>query len=153
MTSSSQLATNLRANNPQNRSRNPFFDHLIAGGWVNFATNRPTWPISSHFGWSGRRAQLFNYSRQPSSNLLRTRLPLSTLPGSQHCQAQVLRQLQLVVYQTNDSRPQFKLSWVTQPGVFPQQILFVKAIAVLNPLTPFVIRPDLGQYNYLSISF
>src|SRR5258708_9404078 len=107
------------------------FDHLVALRWLYFSPKGPANPFSTTLTPSGRATQLPHYCCQPAPQLLGTNLALVALPSSQYPQPRPLGYDQLVVNQTDHRRPQLEVLCLTQPGLAPQQILFVEPIAVL----------------------
>src|SRR6266568_4288205 len=88
--------------------------------------------FSAWFGRSSRRSQLHhNFGHRPA-HLLGRSFPLARLPGTQRGLHQWTRQHQLIVHDGDNLTPAFKLRWGAQPGVCPQQVLLLKAIAMFK---------------------
>src|SRR6476661_5480914 len=130
---------------PLERRRWSFFDHFVTRRWLTLSPKGPANSFSAHFGGSGWATQLAHYSPQPPPDLLRAWRAVLILPRSPHFYSQPFCQMHLIMNQANQARPQFKVGRFTQPGLGPQQILFVEAKAVFNRITPFVKRPNLLQ--------
>src|ERR1700687_1448690 len=118
-------------------------DHSIA--WCRFHDGPflSSRRFSAWFGGSSRRSQLRKKFGHGPSHLLRRSFALAALPGTQTGLHQWTRQHQVIVHNGDDLTPAFKLRWGAQPGLCPQQALFVEAIAMLVRVAPSVAQTHL----------
>src|SRR5260221_17730 len=100
--------------------------------------------------WSpGRGAQTSQQFVHPASHLLRRRHTMFAFPRTQFCFDQIASQHQMIVRTGNNMAPTLKLLWGPQTRGFPQQRLFVKAIAMFLPETQHIAQSDLDHIGFL----
>src|SRR5690242_7955196 len=106
---------------------------------------KPPRRFSARFGGLSGGPQLSHNWRHGPSNLLRCRLTFSTLPRAALNLIQTTSQDQLVMHESYDVTPTFKLFRCTQARPLPEQLLFVKSIAMLLTVTSAIASPDLRE--------
>src|SRR6266852_9282488 len=118
-------------------------DHPIA--WCRFY-NGPLLSsrrFSAWFGRPSRRSQLHHKFGHRPAHLLGRSVALTALPGTQTGLHQWTRQHQVIVHDGDDLAPAFKLRWGAQPGLCPQQVLLLEAIAMFMRVAPPVAQGHL----------
>src|SRR5438270_9981130 len=105
----------------------------------------PSRRFSTQLWRSSRRAQLVQKGGQSPSHLRQRRSLGAGLPRSIAPLHQRTSQHQQIVSAGDDVRPAFRPVRVTQPWHIPEQLLFVKAIAMLMRVAQAIRRADLGQ--------
>src|SRR5947209_6230282 len=105
----------------------------------------PSRRFSTQLWRSSRRAQLVQKGGQSPSHLRQRRSLGACLPRSIATLHQRTSQHQEIVSAGNDVRPAFRPLRGTQPWYIPEQLLFVKAIAMLMRVAQAIRRADLGQ--------
>ena len=109
---------------------------------------RAFWPsgrFSAWFGRLSRRPQLcHNFAHRPTHLLWRS-FPLTRFPGSQRRLHLWTGQHQLIMHDSDDQAPAFKLRWGPQPGLCPQQGLLLEAIAMFVGVAPSIAQGYLGH--------
>src|SRR5438874_9612844 len=105
----------------------------------------PSRRFSTQLWRSSRRAQLVQKGGQSPSHLRQRRSLGACLPRSIAPLHQRTSQHQQIVSAGDDVRPAFRPVRGTQPWHIPEQLLFVKAIAMLMRVAQAIRRADLGQ--------
>src|SRR5437588_1946676 len=105
----------------------------------------PSRRFSTQLWRSSRRAQLVQKGGQSPSHLRQRRSLGAGLPRSIAPLRQRTSQHQQIVSAGDDVRPAFGPLRRAQPWLIPQQLLFVKAIAMFMRVTQAIGRADLGQ--------
>src|SRR5438874_5727564 len=105
----------------------------------------PSRRLSTQCGRSTSRAQLVQKGGQSPSHLRQRRSLGAGLPRSIAPLHQRTSQHQQIVSAGDDVRPAFSPVRGTEPWPIPEQLLFVKAIAMLMRVAQAIRRADLGQ--------
>src|SRR5258708_1303595 len=105
----------------------------------------PSRCFSTQLWRSSRRPQLVQKGGQSPSHLRQRRSLGACLPRSIAPLHQRTSQHQQIVSAGDELRPAFRALWGTQPWHIPEQLLFVKAIAMLMRVAQPIRRADLGQ--------
>src|SRR5437588_6304817 len=105
----------------------------------------PTRCFSTQLWRSSRRPQLVQKGGQSPSHLRQRRNRAARLPRSIAPLHQRTSQHQQIVSAGDDVRPALRPLWGTQSWLIPEQLLFVKAIAMLLRVAQAIRRADLGQ--------
>ncbi len=105
----------------------------------------PSRRFSTQLWRSSRRPQLVQKAGQSPSHLRQRPNRGTCLPGSIAPLHQRTSQHQEIVSAGDDVRPAFRPLRGTQPWHIPEQLLFVKAIAMLLRVAQAIRRADLGQ--------
>src|SRR5438067_186920 len=105
----------------------------------------PSRRFSTQLWRSSRRAQLVQKGGQSPSHLRQRRSLGAGLPRSRAPLHQRTSQHQQIVSAGDDVRPALRPLRGTQPWYIPEQLLFVKAIAMLLRVAQAIRRADLGQ--------
>jgi len=105
----------------------------------------PSRRFSTQLWRSSRRPQLLQKGGQSPSRLRQRRCLGACLPRSIAPLHQRTGQHQQIVSAGDDVRPAFRPLRGTQPWPIPEQLLFVKAIAMLMRVAQAIRRADLGQ--------
>src|SRR5258706_3215061 len=103
--------------------------------FANFPPFLAAFRFSAQLDRLGRGSQTRQQFANPASHLLRGGHPLLVFPRTQFRFDHRTRQNHLIVGNRHDQAPALKLLWSTQARFFPQQRLFVKAIAVFLSMT------------------
>src|SRR5438128_1285999 len=134
---------------------------LFALFWlfVRFANDRMTGPglgmkafgpsrrFSTQLRHTSRGAQLVQKGGHGPAHLRQRRKRAAGLPRSIAALQQRTSQHQQIVRAGHDLRPALRPLWGTQPWHIPEQLLFVKAIAMLMRVAQAIARADLSQRN------
>src|SRR5207302_9276615 len=105
----------------------------------------PSRRFSTQLWRSSRRPQLVQKGRHSPSHLRQRRSLVACLPRSRATLHQRTSQHQEIVSAGDYVRPTFSPLRSTQPWHIPEQLLFVKAIAMLMRVAQPIRRADLGQ--------
>src|SRR3984893_12674657 len=105
----------------------------------------PSRRFSTQLWRSSRRPQLLQKGGHSPSHLRQRRCLGACLPRSIAPLQQRTSQHQEIVSAGDDVRPAFRALRGTQPWHIPEQLLFVKAIAMLMRVAQAIRRADLGQ--------
>src|SRR6266567_1059321 len=105
----------------------------------------PSRRFSTQLWRSSRRAQLVQKGGHSPPHLRQRRKRGACLPRSIAPLHQRTSQHQQIVSAGDYLRPAFSALWGTQPWHIPEQLLFVKAIAMLMRVAQAIRRADLGQ--------
>src|SRR6266852_2261514 len=105
----------------------------------------PSRCFSTQLWRSSRRPQLVQKGGQSPSHLRQRRSLVAWLPRSIAPLHPRKGPPQEIVSAGDDVRPAFRALWGTQPWHIPEQLLFVKAIAMLMRVAQAIRRADLGQ--------
>src|SRR5437763_8255469 len=105
----------------------------------------PSRRFSTQLWRSSRRAQLLQKGGHRPSHLCQRRCLVARLPRSRAPLQQRTSQHQQMVCAGDDVRPAFRALRGTEPWHIPEQLLFVKAIAMLMRVAQAIRRADLGQ--------
>src|SRR5438132_7149714 len=108
-----------------------FEDHWEALCSLNGGAWEPSGRFSAGLDPLCRRSQHANNSPHRPAHLLQGDRTMAALPRQPHGLYQRTSQHQLIVDDGHDLRPALKLLWGPQARLPPQQVLLVKAIAVL----------------------
>src|SRR3989440_1335452 len=122
-----------------------FTNHRMTGLGLGMKAFGPSRRLSTQWWRSSRRPQLGQKGGQSPSHLRQRRKRAACLPGSIAPLHQRTSQHQQIVSAGDDVRPAFRALWGTQPWHMPEQLLFVKAIAMLMRVAQAIRRADLGQ--------
>src|SRR6266699_1347471 len=107
----------------------------------------PSRRFSPQLWRASRRAQLLQKGGHGPSHLRQRRHRGVGLPRSRAPLQQRTSQHQQIVRTSDNVRPAFGPLRRAQPWLIPEQLLFVKAIAMLMGVTQAIRRADLGQRN------
>src|SRR5450631_2400978 len=116
---------------------------------LHFGPNAPAFRFSARLWRTRKGAQTCQQFVHPASHLLRRRHTMFAFPRTQFCFDQIASQHQMIVRHGNNMAPTLKLLWGPQTRGFPQQRLFVKAIAMFLPETQSVSQSDLDHIGFL----
>src|SRR5260370_6386154 len=105
----------------------------------------PSRRFSTQLWRSSRRPQLVQKGGHSPSHLRQRRFLVACLPRPIATLHQRTSQHQQIVSAGDDVRPAFRPLRGTQPWHIPEQLLFVKAIAMLMRVAQPIRRADLGQ--------
>src|SRR3989440_116652 len=124
-----------------------FTNHRMTGPGLGMKAFGPSWGFSSQLRRWSRSAQLLQKGGHGPSHLRQRRNRGAGLPRPIAPLQQRTSQHQQIVCAGHDLRPAFGALRGTQPWHFPEQLLFVKAIAMLMGVTQAIRWADLGQRN------
>src|SRR5947209_1933847 len=122
-----------------------FTNHRMTGPGLGMKAFGPSRSFSAQLRRSRRGAQLLQKGGHRPSHLRQRRKRGAGLPRSRAPLQQRTSQHQQIVRAGHDVRPAFGALRGAQPGLIPEQLLFVKAIAVLMRVAQAIGRADLGQ--------
>src|SRR5712692_2685794 len=122
-----------------------FTNHRMTGPGLGMKTFGPSRRFSSLLRCSSRGAQLLQKGGHGPSYLRQRRHRGACLPRPIAPLQQRTSQHQQIVCAGDDLRPAFGALRATEPWLIPEQLLFVKAIAVLMRVAQAIGRADLGQ--------
>src|SRR5947209_3029934 len=122
-----------------------FAYHWMTGPGLGMKAFGPSRRFSTQLRRSSRRAQLVQKGGQSPSHLRQRRKRGACLPRSIATLHQRTSQHQEIVSAGDDVRPAFRPLRGTQPWHIPEQLLFVKAIAMLMRVAQAIRWADLGQ--------
>src|SRR5258708_5167271 len=109
----------------------------------------PAGRFSTRFGPQGGCAKLLQKAGHDATHLPRGGRTLCAFPRTQHRQAELLAEQQLIAGTGHDPTPAFHLLRGTQMRLFPQQVLLEKAIAMLLGEALAIPTADLLQRHVL----
>src|SRR5437870_5047754 len=98
---------------------------------------------------ASRRAQRWQQCVHPATHLLRSRLALRVFPRTKRGLDQVACQHQVIVDNSHQVRPALKLCGRPHTRLFPQQRLFVEAIAMFLAKAQSIAQGDRNQIGLL----
>src|SRR5947209_8994381 len=124
-----------------------FANDWMTGSGLGMKAFGPSRCFSTQLRRSSRGAQLVQKGGHRPSHLRQRRHRGGSLPGSRAPLRQRTSQHQQIVRAGHDVRPTFGSLRGTQPWLIPEQLLFVKAIAMLMGVTQAIRWADLGQRN------
>src|SRR5438477_11864641 len=127
-----------------------FTNHRMTGLGLGMKAFGPSRRLSTQLWRSSRRAQLVQKGGQSPSHLRQRRSLGAGLPRSIAPLHQRTSQHQQIVSAGDDVRPAFRPVRGTQPWHIPEQLLFVKAIAMFMRVAQAIRRADLGQRSRAS---
>src|SRR2546421_12617503 len=122
-----------------------FTKHRMTCPGLGMKAFGPTRCFATQLWRSSRRPQLGQKGGQSPSHLRQRRCLGACLPRSIAPLHQRTSQHQQIVSAGDDVRPAFRALWGTEPWPIPEQLLFVKAIAMLMRVAQAIRRADLGQ--------
>ncbi|HEX6482138.1 MAG TPA: hypothetical protein VF043_25115 [Ktedonobacteraceae bacterium] len=122
-----------------------FSNHWMAGPGLGMKAFGASRRFSAPLRRSSRRAQLVQKGRHGPSHLRQARNRVAGLPRAIAALQQRTRQQ--IVRAGDQVRPAFGALWGTQPWSIPEQLLFVKALAMLLRVAQAIRRADLGQWS------
>src|SRR2546429_3767706 len=136
---------------PWNRLRQSWrlANHRKAWCLANLCPFGPAWRFSAGFGWAGWGAQSRQECVHPATHLLRSRLALRVFPRTKLGLDQVACQHQVIVDTSHQVRPALKLCGRPHTRLFPQQRLFVEAIAMFLAEAQRIAQGDRNQIGLL----
>src|SRR6266516_2362967 len=120
-------------------------NYRMTGPGLGMKAFGPTRRFSTQLWRASRRPQLVQKGRQSSSHLRQRRNRGACLPRSIAPLYQRTSQHQQIVSAGDDVCPAFRPLRGTQPWPIPEQLLFVKAIAMLMRVAQAIRRADLSQ--------
>src|SRR5207302_6626781 len=124
-----------------------FTDYRMTGPGLGMKAFGPSRRFSPQLWRSSRGAQLLQKGGHRPSHLRQRRHRGVGLPRSRAPLQQRTSQHQQIVRTSDYVRPAFGPLRRAQPWLIPEQLLFVKAIAMLMGVTQAIRRADLGQRN------
>src|SRR5437763_12349017 len=124
-----------------------FTNHRMTGPGLGMKAFGPSWGFSSQLRRSSRSAQLVQKGGHGPSHLRQRRNRGAGFPRPIAPLQQRTSQHQQIVCAGHDLRPALCALRGTQPWHIPEQLLFVKAIAMLMGVTQAIRWADLGQRN------
>src|SRR5438067_6590134 len=124
-----------------------FTNHGMTGPGLGMKAFGPSRRFSTLLRRSSRGAQLLQKGGQSPSHLRQRRKRAAGLPRSIIPLQQRTSQHQQIVRTGHDVRPALRALWRTQSWLIPEQLLFVKAIAMLVRVAQAIGRADLSQRN------
>jgi hypothetical protein len=124
-----------------------FANDRMTGSGLGMKAFGPPRRFSTQLWWSSRRPQLLQKGGHRPSHLRQCRHRGVGLPRSIAALQQRTSQHQQIVRAGHDLRPTFGPLRGTEPWFIPEQLLFVKAIAMLVRVAQAIARADLGQRN------
>src|SRR6266566_4748365 len=122
-----------------------FTNHWMTGPGLGMKAFGPSRRFSSRLRCSSRSAQLVQKGGHRPSHLRQRRHRGAGLPGSIGPLHQWTSQHQQIVRTGDNVRPAFGALRGAQPWLIPEQLLFVKTIAMLMRVAQAIRRADLGQ--------
>src|SRR5256712_11207339 len=122
-----------------------FTNHWMTCPGLGMKAFGPSRRFSTQLWWSSRRAQLVQKGGQSPSYLRQRPNRAACLPRSIAPLHQRTSQHQQIVSAGDYLRPALRPLRGTQPWHIPEQLLFVKAIAMLLRVAQAIRRADLGQ--------
>jgi hypothetical protein len=122
-----------------------FTDHWMTGPGLGMKAFGPSRRFSSQLWHSSRGAQLLQKGGHRPSYLRQCWKRAVGFPRSIASLHQRTSQHQQIVRTSNNLRPAFGALRATEPWLIPEQLLFVKAIAMLMGVPQAIGRADLGQ--------
>src|SRR5712691_11640830 len=122
-----------------------FTDHRMTGPGLGMKAFGPSRRFSPPLWRSSRRAQLMQKGGHRPSDLRQRRNRGVGLPRSIAPLHQRTSQHQQIVRTGDNVRPAFGPLRRAQPWLIPEQLLFVKAIAMFMRVAQAICRADLGQ--------
>src|SRR2546421_3244886 len=122
-----------------------FTDYRMTGPGLGMKAFGPSRRFSPQLWRSRRGAQLLQKGGHGPSHLRQRRKRGAGLPRSIAPLQQRTSQHQQIVSAGHNVRPAFGALRGAQPGLIPEQLLFVKAIAVLMRVAQAIGRANLGQ--------
>src|SRR5947209_8730439 len=122
-----------------------FTNYWMTGPGLGMKAFGPSRRFSSLLRRASRRAQLVQKGGHGPSHLCQRRKRGVGLPWSIAPLHQWTSQHQQIVRAGDNVRPAFGALWGAQPGLIPEQLLFVKTIAMLMRVAQAIGRADLGQ--------
>src|SRR3989440_10942724 len=122
-----------------------FANYRMTGPGLGMKAFGPSRRFSTQLWRSSRRPQLVQKGGHRPSHLRQCRNRAAGLPRSIAPLHQRTSQHQQIVSAGDDVRPAFRPLRGTQPWHIPEQLLFVKAIAMLMRVAQPIGRTDLGQ--------
>src|ERR1700694_2313670 len=122
-----------------------FTDHRMTGPGLGMKAFGPSRRFSPQLWRSSRRAQLMQKGGHRPSYLRQRRNRGVGLPRSIASLHQRTSQHQQIVRTSDNVRPAFGALRATEPWLIPEQLLFVKAIAMLMRVTQAIGRANLAQ--------
>src|SRR6266568_5534551 len=122
-----------------------FANDWMTGSGLGMKAFGPSRRFSAQLRRSRRGAQLLQKGGHGPSHLRQRRKRGAGLPRSIAPLQQRTSQHQQIVSAGHDVRPAFGALRGAQPGLIPEQLLFVKAIAVLMRVAQAIGRANLGQ--------
>lgn len=93
---------------------------------------RPSWRFPARLGWASGGSQLGQEFVHSPSHLLQCSEPFPILPRSKLRRHQITAEHQQIVRQGHNPTPQRELLGSLQPGLLPQQLLLIEAVAVFG---------------------
>src|SRR2546421_12490836 len=124
-----------------------FTNHRMTGPGLGMKAFGPSRRFPSLLRWSSSGPQLLQKGVHRPSHLRQRRNRGAGLPRPIAPLQQRTSQHQQIVCAGHDLRPAFGALRGTQPWHIPEQLLFVKAIAMLMGVTQAIRWADLGQRN------
>src|SRR5438270_10146148 len=124
-----------------------FANYRMTGPGLGMKAFGPSRRFSTQLWRSSRRAQLVQKGGHCPSHLRQRRNRAAGLPRPIAPLQQRTSQHQQIVSAGHDVRPAFGSLRGTEPWLIPEQLLFVKAIAMLMGVTQAIRWADLGQRN------
>src|SRR5947209_16398712 len=127
-----------------------FTDHRMTGPGLGMKAFGPSRRFSPQLRRSSRGAQLVQKGGHRPSYLRQRRKRGGGLPRSIASLQQRTSQHQQIVRTSDNVGPAFGALRATEPWLIPEQVLFVKAIAMLMRVAQAIGRADLGQRSRAS---
>src|SRR2546421_4498957 len=122
-----------------------FTNDGMTGPGLGMKAFGPSRRFSSRLRRASRGAQLVQKGGHRPSHLRQRRHRGAGLPGAIGPLHQWTSQHQQIVRAGDNVRPAFGALWGAQPWLIPEQLLFVKTIAMLMRVAQAIRRADLGQ--------
>ena len=122
-----------------------FTDHWMTCPGLGMKAFGPSRCFSTQLWRSSRRPQLLQKGGQSPSHLRQCPNRGACLPRSIATLHQRTSQHQQIMRAGHDVHPAFGALRATQPWLIPEQLLFVKAIAMFMRVAQAIGRADLGQ--------
>ena len=120
-----------------------FTDHRMADSGLGMKAFGPPRRFSAWLWRFGRSPQLLQKGGHGPTHLRQRGKRAASLPRARASLQQRTSQHQQIVRASHDLRPAFGALWGTEPWPIPEQLLFVKAIAMLMRVTQTIRWADL----------
>src|SRR5579885_2991860 len=122
-----------------------FANHRMAGSGLGMKAFGPSRRFSSWLWRFGRSAQLLQKGGHGPTHLRQCGKRVASLPRAITSLQQRTSQHQQIVRASHDLRPACAALRRTEPWLIPEQLLFVKTIAMLLRIAQAIARADVGQ--------
>src|SRR5579883_2597660 len=122
-----------------------FANHRMAGSGLRMKAFGPSRRFSSWLWRFGRSAQLLQKGGHGPTHLRQCGKRVASLPRAITSLQQRTSQHQQIVRASHDLRPACAALRRTEPWLIPEQLLFVKTIAMLLRIAQAIARADVGQ--------